>query len=198
MSLFQNKLRRASQYLPVHHEHRGSQHHNEMFFQAGAESFVFNIGKTAETIAHFDTRDAAPIKVLADLDVDFVLTKIADVGATNDRLVIRPQRASVSQGDMDIYKTMKFELFAYMPAVTRPYIPIGYRHVMYEPFFSFGSATGLFPCKRPLDQQKESFPLAIQDYTISFNRRTDRGIFEQEIPFYREYTVNLLIPGRTF
>ena len=78
-----------------------------------------------------------------------------------------------------LYKTMKFEVFAYQAQAARPIIPVGFAHDLYEPFFSFGSGTGLFPCKRPLDQQRNEWPIAIQDYDIFFSRRLDRGILQE-------------------
>ena len=72
---------------------------------------------------------------------------------------------------------MRFSVYARQPQAVSPVIPVGFRHDMYEPFFSFGSGTGLFPCKRPLDQQKKTWPIVVQDYDITFQRRYDRGLF---------------------
>ena len=59
--------------------------------------------------------------------------------------------------------------------VARPIIPIRFSFKLYEPFFSLGSAKGMFPLIRPFDVPSGDFPLLIQDYRIDFQRRYDRG-----------------------
>ena len=59
--------------------------------------------------------------------------------------------------------------------VTRPIIPTQFSFKLYEPFFSLGSAKGMFPLIRPFDVPSGDFPLLIQDYRIDFQRRYDRG-----------------------
>ena len=172
-------LRQIAQYLP-------GEAPGPLYFQRSLSGFQYNLLDSAEYIEHFKTDDApiiADLNLLETTDAQRDYAALDPVGgsqgveASADRQTLQITNHAVHAANKAKYRTLRFEVFAYKPRAVRPAFLTGFKHTLYEPFFSFGSGTGLFPCVRPLDKQKESWPIVCQDYDITFQRRLDRGLF---------------------
>jgi hypothetical protein len=151
------------------------------YFQASEEGFVVNRAPTAAWLADRQAANPAHITSIAVLNtVGFAFA--AQIDSTTqlleDRTILQITNPGVHGTNITSYQAMSFDVYCRQPRAVAPVIPVGFRHDLYEPFFSFGSGTGMFPCKRPLDQQREAWPIAIQDYDIRFQRRLDRGMLK--------------------
>jgi hypothetical protein len=173
-----------------------------LYFKAGGvHDILWNAGEIPGSVAFFTTADNAIISDPAGQNAVSAFTKwdnaapeliIPELGAYLElggetRYVRLINQANANHKALfEQYNGVgdrQIDLFHVQPDIDsvtqQPIIPIGFSLQFYEPFFTVGSGKNLLPCKRPFDVDELEFPLAIQDYRITFRRRYDRGLLTE-------------------